>query len=106
MPQLIYELNAGITGRTLYTHPLGFHGHAAGPTIGMWDAQEGVPVKGDYPMYENTVYSIELNAATMVKEWNKEVRIMLEEDAFFDGKSVSYLDGRQTKFHLISSPSN
>ena len=90
----------------IYTHPLGFHGHAAGPTIGMWDAQEGVPVKGDYPMYENTVYSIELNAATMVKEWNKEVRIMLEEDAFFDGKSVSYLDGRQTKFHLISSPSN
>ena len=55
----------------IYTHPLGFHGHAAGPTIGMWDAQEGVPVKGDYPMYENTVYSIELNAATMVKEWNK-----------------------------------
>lgn len=90
----------------IYTHPLGFHGHAAGPTIGMWDAQKGVPVKGDYPMYENTVYSIELNAATMVKEWNKEVRIMLEEDAFFDGKSVSYLDGRQTKFHLISSPSN
>ena len=88
---------------TIYTHPLGLHGHAAGPTIGMWDAQEGVPIQGDYPMYENTVYSIELNAAVMIEDWGKEVRIMLEEDAFFDGSSVSYLDGRQTEFHLISS---
>ncbi|WP_269519086.1 M24 family metallopeptidase [Alteromonas sp. BMJM2] len=87
----------------IYTHPLGLHGHAAGPTIGMWDAQEGVPIQGDYSMYENTVYSIELNAATMIEEWGKEVRIMLEEDAFFNGKTVSYLDGRQTEFHLISS---
>ena len=69
----------------------------------MWDAQNGVPVQGDYPMYPNTAYSIELNAASQVTEWNKEIRIMLEEDAFFDGESVSYLDGRQTTFHLIRS---
>ena len=87
----------------IYTHPLGFHGHAAGPTIGMWDAQEGVPVKGDYPMYPDTAYSIELNAATYIPEWNKEIRIMLEEDAFFDGEQVRYIDDRQTRFHLISS---
>jgi len=87
----------------IYTHPLGLHGHAAGPTIGMWDAQEGVPIKGDYPMYPNTAYSIELNAASFIPEWNKEVRIMLEEDAFFDGKRVTYLDSRQKTFHLISS---
>ena len=87
----------------IYTHPLGFHGHAAGPTIGMWDAQEGVPIQGDYPMFAQTAYSIELNAASFIKEWNKEIRIMLEEDAFFDGNSVSYLDGRQTEFHLIHS---
>ncbi|WP_116367093.1 M24 family metallopeptidase [Parahaliea mediterranea] len=87
----------------IYTHPLGFHGHAAGPTIGMWDAQEGLPVKGDYPLYPNTAYSIELNAATYIPEWDKEIRIMLEEDAFFDGKTVNYLDGRQQRFHLIHS---
>ncbi|MUH71440.1 M24 family metallopeptidase [Psychrosphaera haliotis] len=85
----------------IYTHPIGYHGHAAGPTIGMWDAQGGVPVRGDYPLYENTAYSIELNAATFISQWNKEIRIMLEEEAFFDGKKVKYLDGRQTKFHLI-----
>ena len=87
----------------IYTHPLGFHGHAAGPTIGMWDAQEGVPVKGDYPVYPDTVYSIELNAATYIPEWDKEIRIMLEEDAFFDGGKVQYIDDRQNEFHLISS---
>jgi Xaa-Pro aminopeptidase len=95
----------GITP-AIYTHPLGFHGHGAGPTIGMWDAQEGIPIKGDYPMYAETAYSIELNAASYIEEWNKEIRIMLEEDAFFDGESVTYLDGRQTEFHLIHSQTN
>ena len=95
-------IEQGITP-AIYTHPLGFHGHAAGPTIGMWDAQEGVPIQGDYPMFPQTAYSIELNAASFIEEWNKEIRIMLEEDAFFDGKSVTYLDGRQTEFHLIHS---
>jgi len=87
----------------IYTHPLGLHGHAAGPTIGMWDAQEGVPVKGDYPVFPDTAYSIELNAASFIPEWDKEIRIMLEEDAFFDGEQVRYLSGRQKDFHLISS---
>lgn len=69
----------------------------------MWDAQEGVPVQGDYPMFAKTAYSIELNAASFIEEWKKEIRIMLEEDAFFDGEKVTYLDGRQTEFHLIYS---
>jgi len=86
---------------SIYTHPLGFHGHAAGPTIGLWDQQDGVPGAGDYPLYANTAYSIELNAAVTIKEWNKEIRIMLEEDAFFDGESVRYIDGRQTELMTI-----
>ena len=91
----------GING-TIYTHPIGFHGHAAGPTIGLWDQQGGVPGRGDYPLFENTAYSIELNAAVPVPEWEgQEVRIMLEEDAFFDGESVRYIDGRQVELLLI-----
>jgi hypothetical protein len=50
---------------SIYTHPIGYHGHAAGPTIGMWDLQNGVPGSGDFPMHYNTAYSIELNAATI-----------------------------------------
>ena len=88
---------------TIYTHPLGYHGHAAGTTLGMWDSQGGVPGSGDYPLHLNTAYSIELNNAVFLKEWDKEIRIMLEEDAFFDKTGVWYLHGRQEKFHLIQS---
>lgn len=89
---------------TIYTHPIGYHGHAAGPTIGMWDQQGGVPYNGDYPMFANTAYSIELNTAVYLEEWKKEIRMMMEEDAFFDGKSVRYIDGRQTELMLIPRP--
>lgn len=87
---------------TIYTHPIGYHGHAAGTTLGMWDSQGGVPGSGDYPLHLNTAYSIELNAAVFVKAWNKEIRIMLEEEAFFGANGVWYIDGRQTTLHLIS----
>ena len=86
---------------TIYTHPLGFHGHAAGPTIGLWDQQDGVPGAGDYPLYANTAYAIELNAAVYIEEWKKEIRIMLEEDAWFDGEKVHYIDGRQTELMTL-----
>jgi Xaa-Pro aminopeptidase len=85
----------------IYSHPLGYHGHGAGPTIGLWDNQESVPGRGDYPLYENTAYAIELNASTYLEEWNKEIRIMLEEDDFFDGEKVRYIDGRQTEIMTI-----
>ncbi len=86
---------------SIYTHPLGTHGHAAGPTIGMWDMQGGVPGSGDYPLYPNTAYSIELNASTNIPEWKKDVRIMLEEDGFWDGKKFRYINGRQKEVYLI-----
>lgn len=93
--------DAGLTP-SIYTHPLGYHGHAAGPTIGLWDRQDGVPGNGDYPLYDNTCYSIELNVRHPVPEWDgQEVRIALEEDAVLTGGTVSWLAGRQTELHLI-----
>lgn len=86
---------------SIYTHPIGYHGHAAGPTIGLWDQQDGVPGAGDYPLYPNTAHSIELYAETDVESWGKKVRIKLEEDAFFDGEKTHYIDGRQKTFLLI-----
>lgn len=88
---------------TIYTHPIGSHGHAAGPTIGMWDMQNGVPGSGDYPMYYQTAYSIELNAAVEIKEWKKTIRIMLEQDGYFDQNGFRYISGRQTKLHLVGN---
>ena len=87
---------------SIYTHPIGFNGHAAGPTIGLWDKQEAIPGKGDYPLYDNTAYSIELNNIYNVPEWDgQEVRIPLEEDAVFSDDVCTFLDGRQTEFYMI-----
>lgn len=86
---------------TIYTHPIGYHGHAAGPTIGLWDQQKGVPGSGDFPLHENTAFSIELNAASFIPEWKKEIRIMLEQDGVFTNKGFRYINGRQTQLWLI-----
>jgi Xaa-Pro aminopeptidase len=116
---LLAEMKEGLTGNqilaaalrrakdqglrpSIYTHPLGVHGHAAGPTIGLWDKQGGVPGAGDYPLYPDTVYSIELNVRAAVPEWNnQDVQIALEQDAAFTRSGTFFLDRRQTEFHLI-----
>lgn len=85
-----------------YTHPIGFVGHAAGPTIGMWDNQNATPIRGDWRLYPNTAYAIEGNIKAQVPEWNNEwVQIKLEQSALFDGKKVWYLAGRQTEWHVV-----
>ena len=93
---------AGINSST-YTHPIGFYGHAPGPTIGMWDNQGPAPVRGDWPLHANTAYAIEGNIKQPVPEWDGQmIQIMLEQTAFFDGDKVLYSAGRQTQWHLIS----
>jgi len=86
----------------VYSHPIGLHGHGAGPTIGLWDNQEAVEGQGDYPLWPSTAYSIELQAQAGVEEWDGQVvQFMLEEDAWFDDSGCSFLDGRQTEMWLI-----
>ena len=88
---------------SIYSHPIGFHGHGAGTSIGFWDNQESDP-RGTYPVMPNTAWSIELNATHAVPEWGGQlVEFKTEEDAYFDGSSVKYLDGRQTMLHLIGT---
>jgi hypothetical protein len=87
---------------SIYSHPLGYHGHAAGPTIGLWDQQDGVPGAGDYEFFDNTCYSIELNVKKNIPEWDsQEVRIALEEDACLVGGQMRWLKGRQEILHVI-----
>lgn len=92
----------GIKG-TVYSHPIGDHGHGAGPLIGLWDRQQGVPGRGDVKLTPNTWFSIELSSRTPVPEWDgQELFVGMEEDAMVgpDGK-VSWILRRQEKFHLI-----
>lgn len=87
---------------SIYTHPLGYHGHAAGPIIGLWDNQIAVPGRGDYELFDNTCHSVELNVKQEVPEWaGQETRMALEEDIIFTGGKVYWLAGRQSKLHLI-----
>ncbi|MBV1924929.1 MAG: M24 family metallopeptidase [Dokdonia sp.] len=86
---------------SIYTHPLGLYGHSAGPTIGMWDSQGGVPGTGDYTLFENTVYAIELNTTVTLKEWQKDIRIMLEEAGFWGRDGFKYVNERQEELLLI-----
>lgn len=102
LAETLQQAEAEAIKSQVYSHPLGYHGHAAGPTIGLWDQQGGVPGKGDYPVYDNTAYSIELNIAAPVPEWdNQEVRIRLEEDAIMHNGQMRWLHGRQESFYLI-----
>lgn len=86
---------------SIYSHPLGYHGHGAGPAIGFWDNQEG-DEHGLFAIHPQTAWSIELSASEKVPEWGgQEVQFRAEENAFFDGEKVRYIDGRETAIRLI-----
>ena len=93
---------AGIDG-TIYSHPIGDHGHGAGPLVGLWDRQEGVAGRGDVPVRPNTWFSIELQATSPVPEWGDQpVRMALEEEARVDADGARrWMLRRQEAFHLV-----
>src|SRR5688572_5802257 len=97
----------GING-SVYTHPIGDHGHGAGPLIGLWDRQEGVIGRGDVKLRPNTWFSIELQATTPVPEWSGQaVRMAMEEEALIDASGRrSWVLRRQQNFHLVRPPVN
>jgi Xaa-Pro aminopeptidase len=88
---------------TIYTHPIGDHGHGAGPLVGLWDRQQGVPGRGDVPILPNTWFSIELSAQTEVPEWSGQpLWVGQEEDAFIDADGkINWVQARQTQYHLV-----
>jgi hypothetical protein len=88
---------------SIYCHPVGDHGHGAGPLIGLWDRQQGVPGRGDVLLLPNSWFAIELQATTLIPEWkNQPLQVPLEEDAVLgtDGR-VSWVLQRQSEYHLI-----
>ena len=88
---------------TVYSHPIGLHGHGAGPLIGLWDYQDGVPGRGDAKVIPSMWWSIELQATTPVPEWSGQpVRMAQEEDAVIgtDGK-IRWALRRQDKLFII-----
>ncbi|HTV02921.1 MAG TPA: M24 family metallopeptidase [Luteitalea sp.] len=92
----------GIDG-TFYAHPIGLHGHGAGPLVGLWDYQDGVPGRGDAKVIPSMWYSIELQATTPVAEWGGQpVRMAQEEDAIIGaGGKVRWALKRQDSLFLV-----
>jgi hypothetical protein len=88
---------------TVYSHPVGLHGHGAGPLIGLWDYQNGVPGRGDAKVIPSMWYSIELQSTTAVPEWaGQRVRMAQEEDVIVDAAGkVRWAKGRQDRLFLI-----
>jgi hypothetical protein len=92
---------AGIQG-SVYTHPIGDHGHGAGPLIGLWDRQESIPGRGDLNVLSDMWFSIELSATTKVPEWNdQELWVGQEEDVIVKENGTRWVLPRQTTYHLI-----
>jgi len=89
---------------SVYTHPIGDHGHAAGPLIGLWDLQSGVPGRGDVKLLPGSWFSIELEAKTAVPEWGgQKLEVALEEDAILDEQAkMSWVLKRQSEYHLVN----
>ncbi len=88
---------------TIYSHPIGLHGHGAGPLIGLWDYQDGVPGRGDAKVIPSMWWSIELQATTPVPEWaGQPVRMAQEEDAIVsaDGQ-LRWALRRQDRLFLV-----
>ena len=92
----------GIDG-TFYAHAIGLHGHGAGPLIGLWDYQDGVPGNGDARVIPSMWYSIELQATTPVAGWDGQpVRMALEEDAIIDASGrIRWALRRQDALFLV-----
>jgi hypothetical protein len=88
---------------TVYTHPIGDHGHGAGPLVGLWDRQSGVPGRGEVPILAESWFSIELQATTPIPEWGgRELFVGQEEDAVIDANGrISFVLPRQTAYHLV-----
>jgi Xaa-Pro aminopeptidase len=103
----------------IYCHPIGDWGHGAGAVIGgsfccsasnghglllgFLNLPEYVPVLGELPLLPNTYYSIELYAYHFVKYRNETIRFRIEENAYYDESSQSwvFVRGRQERFHLV-----
>ncbi|MBN2253868.1 MAG: M24 family metallopeptidase, partial [Kosmotogaceae bacterium] len=87
---------------TIYSHPVGYHGHGAGPIIGLWNNQEGIKGAGDLKVRDSTCFAMELNNRTPVASWNGQpVYGFLEETVAFRNGGIDYLDGRQKELYLI-----
>jgi Xaa-Pro aminopeptidase len=83
----------------IYSHPLGFQGHALGPSIDMRAAARKDPSR---PLRPGSYLSIELNTRTAIPEWGGQEVFMMEEDpARLDGDGYHFFGEQQQHLFLV-----
>jgi Xaa-Pro aminopeptidase len=92
----------GISKPKVYSHSLGYFLHQPGPLIGLPWEQVNNPGRGDVKLVPNSCFTAEMSVTMPVPEWGGwEFRLSLEQDIVFTGEGTYFLDGRQTRFHII-----
>jgi hypothetical protein len=92
----------GIPGPRIYSHSLGYMLHEPGPLIGLPWEQVRNEGRGDVKLVFNSCFTAEMSVTGPVPEWGgKDFRLPLEQAVAFTGTGIYFLDGRQTRFHLI-----
>ncbi len=92
----------GIPKPKVYSHSIGYYLHEPGPLIGLPEEQVNTGGRGDVELVYNSTFVAELSVTAPIPEWGgKEVRMGLEQVISFTKNGTKYLDGRQTKFHIV-----
>ena len=92
----------GIPVSIINSHSLGYFLHEPGPLIGLPWEQVNNPGRGDVKLALNSCFTAEMSVTMPVPEWGgQDFRLPIEQDVAFTKDGVFFIDGRQTKFHLI-----
>lgn len=87
---------------SLYSHPIGYHGHALGPNINARDMDLSSPPSDDSVLRDGAYRSIEFSATTSIPEYGGgEVRIPMEDDAVLTANGYEYFRPYQREWYVI-----
>ena len=87
---------------SLYSHPIGYHGHALGPSINARNMDLSSPPSRDSYLRDGAYRSIEFSATTAIPEYEGGVvTIPMEDDGHLTASGYEYFRPYQTEWYMI-----
>ena len=84
---------------SLYSHPIGYHGHVLGPAINARDMDLSSPPEWNSHLRDGFYRSIEFSATTAIPEsGGGTVRIPMEDDGYLTPEGYKYFRPYQTEW--------
>lgn len=91
---------AGLNGM-VYSHPIGFHVHGVGASIGRFGRQPDIP-HGQYIVRNNMCFAMEQNVRIKLPEWDsQEIYIFREEDVALVDGNVRVIGELQPNLYIL-----